>query len=347
MSILVVLSAVFQGIKDASQWPTAFLTLYGSKTIRTQVLKCLLLNGVLFLGSMFLFDHLLFPLSQRLFTKKHNHTNISTTTAIPTLLSTLYYLLWIYPIYTISFIVNTVYYNTIAKRAYELHHVQTPKSKSHTTTMNTNRNTTLTTLLSTEIYRSLLITNLLLLSTVVYFVPIVGPMISFVMACWVLAFYSFEYRWMMVGKGLEERVEMLECGWAYYFGFGVPCTLVTFFFPQLTSQGLFALLFPMYVIMATTARPVSFSNTTNKNNKTNTNDKLTNVKSENITSRIQSSTWVPARVPIFGIPKTVNRWMIQRVLGGSSTPPKSTTPTPTKPTTATTSTSSSSRDKRT
>jgi hypothetical protein len=36
-----------------------------------------------------------------------------------------------------------------------------------------------------------------------------------------------------------------EQRWAYFAGFGFPCTALTFWFPQFIGGGLFALLFPL------------------------------------------------------------------------------------------------------
>ncbi|CAJ0877269.1 6020_t:CDS:2 [Entrophospora sp. SA101] len=40
----------WRGVCDAFTWPTSLITIYGSSTLRNRTLKCLILNGVIFIG---------------------------------------------------------------------------------------------------------------------------------------------------------------------------------------------------------------------------------------------------------------------------------------------------------
>lgn len=54
--------SVLSGVQEAVSLKRCFVAVRGSRTIRTCVLKCLLLNGCLFLGSIVIFEHMLKPL---------------------------------------------------------------------------------------------------------------------------------------------------------------------------------------------------------------------------------------------------------------------------------------------
>ncbi|KAI8815706.1 etoposide-induced protein 2.4-domain-containing protein [Fimicolochytrium jonesii] len=251
-SLAAQAKCVKQGLVDAFAFPPAFITIYGSKTIQQNVLKCVLLNGLIFLGSVFLFDVAILPISRRL------RTGVFTVTGgadmkdsgrwFDTLFVLTYYTFWVYPIYIVTFVLNAMWYQKIAERSFRVQ-----VGKPVTVAFSYQR---LITLLTSESYRALLLLNFLIQSALVYFIPIFGPPLSFVCFCWSASFYAFEYRWGQKGWTLEQQIEHFERHWAYYFGFGFPCTLLTFFFPQIVSQGLFALIFPLYIILCNRASPL-------------------------------------------------------------------------------------------
>ncbi|CAG8831098.1 28013_t:CDS:2, partial [Racocetra persica] len=111
-----------------------------------------------------------------------------------------------------------------------------------------------------EIYRALLFMNYLMVATIVYVIPVIGPIISFMYFCWIYAYYSFEYKWINQGWSLEQRIGYFEERWSYFAGFGFMFTVITFFVDQFLSAGVFALLFPLYIIMANNALPMPRQN---------------------------------------------------------------------------------------
>ena len=114
-----------------------------------------------------------------------------------------------------------------------------------------NSHTRLLTNLSAEIYRSLLFFNYILFTSLISFVPYLGPPTSFCLLSWIYSFYTFEYGWILKGWSMNSRMNFVEGKWAYFLGFGFPSTLMTFFFPQFISGGIFALLFPVVGVMCT------------------------------------------------------------------------------------------------
>ena len=116
----------------------------------------------------------------------------------------------------LSFLLNSIWYQEIADRCYHLRVVvmagDEPRVSSSAAAATTSSSPSrapstgpsaapppvkrpypgFVQILSDEIYRNLLSTNFLLLTTVAYFVPVVGQAMSFIGGCWLYSLYSFE-----------------------------------------------------------------------------------------------------------------------------------------------------------
>ncbi|RHZ60299.1 hypothetical protein Glove_355g73 [Diversispora epigaea] len=219
-------------------------------------------NNLLFKWSIFFFNHVTLPILH-FFLRKTNFGSIHEegdtggyspfiTNFLDTIVALTYQLFWVYPIFLLSFVLNAIWYQEIADRAYRLQYGQPINSK-----LTYNR---LIRVIAGEIYRAILFMNYLVVATIVYIVPIFGPLISFMYFCWIYAYYSFEYKWINKGWTLEQRIEYFEERWSYFAGFGFTFTAITFFVDQFLSAGVFALLFPLYIIMANNALPMPRQN---------------------------------------------------------------------------------------
>ena len=58
------------------------------------------------------------------------------------------------------------------------------------------------------------------------------------------------------GWTLESRLEHVERRFAYFLGFGLPAAALTVAAPRLIATGLFAVAFPMLIILAVIAQPL-------------------------------------------------------------------------------------------
>ena len=63
--------------------------------------------------------------------------------------------------------------------------------------------------------------------------------------------YSFEYPWTEQSVPVPDRLFRIESNWAYFAGFGTPTAVLTFFLPIYVSLGVYAMLFPFCIILAT------------------------------------------------------------------------------------------------
>ena len=145
------------------------------------------------------------------------------------------------------------------------------KSKSNTNIFSSIRNT-----LNAEIYHALflivfncqillfskmgtifsLIASSLSYNIISIIFDYIGSIIAFFLFCWLHAFLSFEYKWIMEGKELKHRIKYFEERVPYFSGFGAPLTLMILIAPQFISTGIYMLTFPLFIIQAIESHPM-------------------------------------------------------------------------------------------
>ncbi|CAG8441636.1 16407_t:CDS:2 [Acaulospora morrowiae] len=245
------------GLRDSFALPTSLIIIYGSNTIRNRTLKCFTLNGVLFLGSIFFFNRITLPiihfiLGTSLFTsiRGSNEHSPFIVNFLDKTAALMYQLCWVYPIFLLSFALNAMWYQEIADHAYRQLYGRPIDSKLTYTRLLQN--------VANDIYRAILFMNYLTVATIAYAIPVFGPLISFMYFCWIYAYYSFEYKWVNQGWTLQQRIDYFEERWSYFAGFGrhLFCPIQNAEFNHFLSAGVFALLFPLYIIMANNALPL-------------------------------------------------------------------------------------------
>ncbi|KAF1795354.1 Etoposide-induced 2.4 [Phytophthora cactorum] len=222
------------GVQHAVSLHRILLFYLKSRLICVSSVKCFVLNGLIFLGSIYFFDQAVIPVIHMFGELLHRSFSYGMTTQVDDVRDRvdgfvffLYQVLWMYPIYCISFILNTIWYQEIADDAYmQLHGKPSP--------------TPVTDMIRDEMYRAILVAFFLLQTVLSYLIPFHSPE---------LAVFALLLRVQVVSGGwsLERRLAHLEQNWAYFAGFGSPFTLATFFVPNFVSKGIFALLFPVKI----------------------------------------------------------------------------------------------------
>lgn len=208
--------------------------------------QCFILNGVLFLGSLLLVQHVLSPVLRALVIPASPSEEVAA--GIDQLADILYKVLWVYPIYTISRVLNIQWYQDIADHAYSFNR----GGKKRAVPFLFSR---WVKLMAQQLYGCLLVVSYLLQALVLSTLPIIGKPLWIIHACWLYAFYCFEYRWMSDGWKMERRLEFLENNWPYFAGFGLPATLLAMAFPDYVSSGVPAFTYPIFIILATISNP--------------------------------------------------------------------------------------------
>ncbi|TMW68796.1 hypothetical protein Poli38472_006264 [Pythium oligandrum] len=240
--------AFCDGVQHAISLHRILLFYLNSRLICVSSAKCFVLNGLIFLGSIYFFDravipviHLFGEILQRSVAATPTHAD-DVRDRVDGFVFLLYQVLWMYPIYCISFILNTIWYQEIADDAYMQQHGKPSPSP-------------VADMIRDEMYRAILVAFFLLQTVLSYLLPVVGPLVSFIHLSWLYSLYCFEYKWSLAGWSLEKRLGHLEQNWAYFAGFGAPFTLATFFVPNFVSKGIFALLFPVFLLLAIACDP--------------------------------------------------------------------------------------------
>jgi len=231
------------GVRDAvtlSHFPRFFIS---SRVIRMRTLHCFMLNGVIFLGSIYLFNCAIGP-ALGVLRRLVQDEAAWATDFIGSSFSILYKVLWIYPIYCISFVLNTVMYQEVADEALSFNIGQRRSEAAPVLAR-----------VIDETFRVLLNLVYIVEINLLYYIPIVGPPLYFLHSCWLASIYCFEYRWVHLRWGSNARLDYFERHWLYFAGFGFPVSVVSFVSPRFVDTGVFALLFPLCILTATTAEP--------------------------------------------------------------------------------------------
>jgi len=230
------------GVCDAVTLDQCVFFLARSEVIRFRTLQCFMLNGVIFLGSILLFNWAVDPVLSMM-RRLVQDDEAWTTEFVVASFSVLYKVLWIYPIYCISFILNTVMYQEVADSALALLQHKPPRPSPPLER------------LINEAFRMLVNFVYIIETNLLYYVPVCGPALYFVHSCWLASVYCFEYRWVHQRWTSAARLDYFERHWLYFAGFGFPVSFVSFLCPRFIDAGVFALLFPIFVLTASRAEP--------------------------------------------------------------------------------------------
>jgi etoposide-induced 2.4 mRNA len=226
----LIINELISGIKDSCNYVKAAQVLLQTRSAHKPLFLSTWLTGFVFLGSILIHLYILdpifkgFPRFERAFT-------------------TLYHLCWLFPLYSLCFILNIFTYSDISLSVFKLCRGR-PKSPA----------LSLSRAIACEIHRGLIMALYLVFMTVFALVPYSEAAIIGLMS-WVYSFYCFEYRWMFEGKTINKEIKKIEFNAVYYLGFGLPFALITYSFPGLMGNGVWAVLFPIFSVTAILSQP--------------------------------------------------------------------------------------------
>ncbi|XKL61408.1 hypothetical protein PGB90_008465 [Kerria lacca] len=220
--------------------------------VLTRILQCCGLNGGVFWFSLILFEYVLIPSLNYLLMRILGQSTIATTvwTWSRPLLSLTFGALWVVPIFLISKLVNTLWFQDIADSAFWCTAGKAPFF------------TNLSKFFADTVF-SLIIQSLFLFQVIavgIGFLPFghLSQVISLIHISMLYSLYAFEYKWCKIGWELHKRLLFIETNWAYFIGFGLPLSIITAL-PQsyVVSACVFSILFPLFIISANEAKPVT------------------------------------------------------------------------------------------
>ena len=223
------------GLLDSVSFHRCLVLMVRSKKIRFGVLKCLILNGVIFLGSISFFSLIINPLWSR--TLAFAVGNNSVVEAVRYWTELVYYVFWIFPVYLLSFVLNAFWYQDIASDSIRVYPLKRPTPVS---------SSTLTGDIAEAIHRAIF--NICFL---MYLVLVQRwRLIYLVNLSWLIAFNAFEYKWINEKMTFETKLQIVESNWIYFIAFGFPLAVISFQFPSIIENGLISVAFPFLLMMA-------------------------------------------------------------------------------------------------
>ncbi len=196
--------------------------------------------------SILLFNHLLLP-ALEIFT--HYVFGGSPTHGVVwgwvgMMLSWTFSALWILPLFVLSKIVNSLWFQDIADQAYK-------QSRGRPQTF-----PSLGKLLADMLFSVILQAFFLYQGWIASLLPLpsIGYIVSTVHMCMLYSLYSFEYSWFNRGWEVHKRLAFIETGWPYFVGFGFPLAMLTALPSSYVISGcVFSILFPLFIISANEA----------------------------------------------------------------------------------------------
>lgn len=247
---VLALRAFVTGVADSLSVHSSAIFFLTSRKVRMRSLSCLALNGLIFVGSLQVHDLVVAPLLAALLRAEEGDEAAALLGGwLAEALAVLQLVLWTLPIYVISFGFNMVWYQDIADNAFLIRGGRPDRPP-----------VTWQRLLSSfaqVLYRLLLSAAFLVQAYLCYLVPVVGRYVAALHFSWVYALQAFDYKWALEGWPVEKALTYFERRWAYMAGFGFPCALITVAFPPFVSYGVYAFVFPVFIILAIIARPVA------------------------------------------------------------------------------------------
>ncbi|XP_063619626.1 etoposide-induced protein 2.4 homolog isoform X2 [Cydia splendana] len=234
---------------DGKQKQKAPKVLQESKVL-TRVLQSCILNGFIFLLSILVFEYVLLPSMKYLVTVVFGHNPGVAHNVwgwMQPFLSMTFRMIWVLPLFLLSKLVNSLWFQDIADSAYR-HRRGRPQFMS-----------SVSKIIADSLFSILVQALFLVQSMLVSMLPItyIGELLCLVHMCLLYSLYSFEYKWFNMGWELHKRLTFIETNWPYFLGFGLPLAVLTQI-PQsyIISGCVFSIFFPVFILSGNEATPV-------------------------------------------------------------------------------------------
>ncbi|XP_059051442.1 etoposide-induced protein 2.4 homolog [Achroia grisella] len=218
--------------------------------VLTRVLQSCILNGFIFLLSILVFEYVLLPAVKYLVTVVFGHdpgVAHNVWSWMKPFLSMTFRMIWVLPLFLLSKLVNSLWFQDIADSAYR-HRRGRPQFMS-----------SVSKIIADSLFSLLVQALFLVQSMLVNMLPIayVGELLCLVHMCLLYSLYSFEYKWFNMGWELHKRLTFIETNWPYFLGFGLPLAVLTQIPESYIISGcVFSIFFPVFILSGNEATPV-------------------------------------------------------------------------------------------
>ncbi|XP_023179900.1 etoposide-induced protein 2.4 [Drosophila hydei] len=220
------------------------------KKIAKKLLKCCLLNGGFTWLSIVLFENVLLPTLKfclTIFYGAQSDTLPFVWSWLHPILSLIFGMMWVLPIFMLSKIVSSLWFADIANAAYRVRKGRPQLIPG------------ISKLVADFLFSMVVQMLFLVQSMLVNLVPVkyVGSSLCFLHLCLLYSLYSFEYKWFNMGWELHRRLTYIEKNWPYFFGFGIPLTVLTNMSSSvIVSSCIFSIFFPLFILSGNEAKPI-------------------------------------------------------------------------------------------
>ncbi|XP_020278863.1 etoposide-induced protein 2.4 homolog isoform X2 [Pseudomyrmex gracilis] len=200
--------------------PAKHNKLQKESTVLRRAMQCCALNGGVFWASILIFECGLLPLLEYLLSVIFDHSpgmGLIVWSWIQPFLSLTFSTIWILPLFLLSKIVNSLWFQDIADRAYRYRQGRPLLLSS------------VSKLIADTLFSILVQALFLGQGMLVSKVPLkpLGDILALVHMCLLYALYAFEYKWFNMGWELHRRLTFIEGNWPYFLGFGMPLAVLT------------------------------------------------------------------------------------------------------------------------
>ncbi|KAM0733388.1 Etoposide-induced protein 2.4-like protein [Formica fusca] len=219
--------------------------------VMRRTLQCCALNGGVFWASTAVFEYGLLPFVKYSLTVLFGHSPgmaLIVWSWIQPFLSLIFGTIWVLPLFLLSKIVNSLWFQDIADSAYRYRQGR-PLLLSSVSRL-------IADTLFSVLVQALFLGQGMLVSKVP--LPLLGDILALVHMCLLYALYAFEYKWFNMGWELHKRLTFIEGNWPYFLGFGMPLAVLTQLPSSYVTSGcVFSILFPLFIISGNEAEPVT------------------------------------------------------------------------------------------
>ncbi|XP_053596305.1 etoposide-induced protein 2.4 homolog [Microplitis demolitor] len=230
--------------------PVKFKEPRESKILK-RTIQCCALNGGVFWASILIFECGLLPSLKYLLTIIFGHSpgmGMAVWSWTKPFLSLTFGTVWVLPLFLLSRIVNSLWFQDIADSAYR-HRQGRPLLLSSVSKLVADT-------LFSILVQALFLGQGMLVSKVP--LPPIGELLALIHMCLLYALYAFEYKWFNMGWELHRRLTFIEGNWPYFVGFGLPLAVLTQLPNSYVISGcVFSILFPLFIVSGNEAQPVT------------------------------------------------------------------------------------------
>ncbi|KAF5294013.1 hypothetical protein FQA39_LY13567 [Lamprigera yunnana] len=231
--------------------PIRALKKHEESKVLKRTMQCSALNGCVFLCSILLFHYGFLPsigFIIRLVLGSDSIMGKFVLSWMEPILTYIFQTLWVVPLFLLSKVVNSLWFQDIADSAYRYNRGRPQFMQS------------VSMLLADSIFSVVVQTLFLIQAMLINYIPIymLGTILSVIHKCLLYSLYAFEYKWFNMGWELHKRLTYIESNWPYFIGFGLPLAILADLPDSWFVSGcVFAILFPLFIISGNEATPMT------------------------------------------------------------------------------------------